>query len=65
MDLGLEGGGDRRSLATLKQSRTEASRKTIKSALQRTRNNILQTARDLGISRTTLYRLMEEFSIST
>ncbi|MGD8312452.1 MAG: sigma-54 dependent transcriptional regulator [Gammaproteobacteria bacterium] len=64
-DLGLDGGDDWRFPETLQESRIDASRKTIESALQRTRNNISQAARDLGVSRTTVYRLMEKFSIST
>ena len=64
-DLGLDDSGDWCSSATLRQSRIEASRKTIESTLQRTRNNISQAARDLGVSRTTVYRLMEKFSISS
>jgi len=64
-DLGLDGGDDWCSSETLQQSRIEASRKTIESALERTRNNISQAARDLGVSRTTVYRLMEKFSIGT
>jgi DNA-binding NtrC family response regulator len=64
-DLGMDDNNDQASSETLKQSRMEASRKTIESTLQRTRNNISQAARDLGVSRTTVYRLMEKFSIST
>lgn len=63
-DLGLEVTREQQPSATLKQCRLDASRKSIESALQRNCNNISQTARSLDVSRTTLYRLMEEFNIS-
>jgi two-component system NtrC family response regulator len=47
----------------LKQVRDEAERNAVIQALQNTHNNLAQAARLLGISRPTLYNLLEKFSI--
>jgi DNA-binding NtrC family response regulator len=57
-DLGLEDNNQRPAGQTLDETRMHAARHAIEANLRRTRNNISQTARELGISRTTLYRLM-------
>lgn len=62
-DLGLYRQGTISSVATLELSRAQSDRRTIEAALQRSQHNMSQTARDLGISRTTLYRMMEKLGI--
>jgi len=47
----------------LKQVRDEAERSAVTQALQNTHNNLAQAARLLGISRPTLYNLLEKFNI--
>jgi transcriptional regulator of acetoin/glycerol metabolism len=45
-------------------ARTQAERDAIHLSLQRVGRNISQAARDLGVSRMTLYRLMEKHGIA-
>ena len=63
-DLGLNVSSPRRRLVTLEQARAEAEACAIKHTLYQSRNNISRAARNLGVSRVTLYRLMEKHSIS-
>jgi DNA-binding NtrC family response regulator len=49
--------------ATLEEIRQQAERTTIVNALKRSRHNIARTSRELGVSRVTLYRLMEKYDI--
>jgi DNA-binding NtrC family response regulator len=49
---------------TLEESRRAADRQVIQMTLKHTRNNLSQAARMLGISRTTLYRKLQNFGIS-
>jgi DNA-binding NtrC family response regulator len=63
-DLGL--GDDRDDLLvvpTLAEARARFERKFIHSHLQRNQNNVQLTARELGISRVTLYRLTRRHGI--
>jgi DNA-binding NtrC family response regulator len=46
-------------IVTLEQSRAVADTRLILDTLKRTKNNLTQAARDLGVSRTTLYRLLK------
>ncbi len=48
----------------LKEAREEMERDLIQRALGRNRGNITQTARELGISRPTLYELMDKFAFN-
>jgi DNA-binding NtrC family response regulator len=48
---------------TLEEIRQQAERSTIISALKRNRNNVARASRELGVSRVTLYRLMEKYDI--
>ena len=64
-DLGLE----RRELSgrhmmTLEQSRVHAERQAISSALRRNKDNVTKAAHELGVSRMTLYRLMEKLHLT-
>lgn len=63
-DLGLERRASHRRLTTLDEARTKAEKEVIQSSLRFNRNNVSQAARQLGVSRVTLYRLMEKFQIS-
>lgn len=48
---------------TLEDIRQQAERSTLISALKRNRHNIAQAARDMGVSRVTLYRLLDKYDI--
>jgi len=64
-DLGLERReSSRRRVMTLEQWRAHAEREAIMNALRRNRKNVTQAARELGISRMTLYRLMERLDFA-
>ncbi|MEK7839663.1 MAG: sigma 54-interacting transcriptional regulator, partial [Pseudomonadota bacterium] len=51
-------------ILTLDQARAQAEKSAIQSCLQRSRENITRAAHDLGVSRVTLYRLMEKHAIT-
>lgn len=67
-DLGLERRSAHRanggSFLTLDEVMGQAKREAIQAALKRNRKNVAQAARDLGISRVTLYRLMDKNQVS-
>lgn len=63
-DLGLERRSSHRRLTTLDDARTKAEKEAIQFSLRFNRNNVSQAARQLGVSRVTLYRLMEKFEIT-
>lgn len=48
----------------LVEARVRAERDAIRTCLQRSGNNVTRAARDLGVSRMTLYRLMEKHGVS-
>jgi transcriptional regulator with PAS, ATPase and Fis domain len=62
-DLGLERRVVGRSQLTLEEARIAAEREAIDNALRRARNNVSLAAKELGVSRVTLYRLMEKCGI--
>jgi len=62
-DLELNG-REASSARTLKQAREEVERDVIQQALKRHSGRITAAAADLGISRPTLYELMEKLSIA-
>ncbi|WP_241546750.1 sigma 54-interacting transcriptional regulator [Thiohalobacter thiocyanaticus] len=62
-DLGLDQRNGRRRMPSLQQVRAEADSQAIRASLRLARNNFSQAARSLGISRVTLYRLMEKHRI--
>ena len=53
-----------RSATSLKQAREHVEREMIKQALKRNSGKITSAAADLGISRPTLYELMEKLGIA-
>lgn len=62
-DLGLQDLAPQEHILTLEQARRQADVAAIHSALARHRNRLSHAARDLGISRVTLYRLLERYQI--
>lgn len=62
-DLGLSAPVVRTGASSLEQARSIADRDLILSALERNRQNMAATARELGISRVTLYRLVRKLAI--
>lgn len=62
-DLDLSGMAAVRNLITLTDARLQAERDAIITALKTTRNNVTRASKALGISRVTLYRLMETHGI--
>lgn len=63
-DLALEKSIQMRSLVTLDQIRTEAERDAIKETLRRNNNNLSKASLELGVSRMTLYRLIEKCGLN-
>ncbi len=63
VDLELERRSLGRGFVTLDEARMAADRDVIQSTLLRTRFNIARAAQELGVSRMTLYRLMEKYDI--
>ena len=63
-DLGLEDRLDAPPRDALDEARTEAERSAIFCSLQSSGRNVSQAARQLGVSRMTLYRLMAKHSIT-
>ncbi len=63
-DLGLPEQAMTRTGEVLEDARIRAERDAISGCLQCSGNNISRAARDLGVSRMTLYRLMEKHGVS-
>jgi DNA-binding NtrC family response regulator len=61
-DLGLEDKVMMNCMITLDRARDQAEQDVIQRALRYNNNGMSQTARQLGISRATLYRLVSKFS---
>lgn len=59
-DLGLDNAGGGEAVPTLEQARNQAERQAIRRSLKKTDHNVSSAARLLGVSRVTLYRLMEK-----
>jgi two-component system NtrC family response regulator len=62
-DLGLKEGTENPLLFNLKEVRTRAERQAIRQAMSITDGNVSRTAELLGVSRPTLYDLMEKYGI--
>jgi two-component system, NtrC family, response regulator len=62
-DLNLKGAVEGNLLFNLKEVRTRAERRAIQQALSITNGNVSKTAELLGVSRPTLYDLMEKYAI--
>lgn len=63
-DLGLNAATVCGRVLTIDRARAEAERAAIVASLKHTRRNVSRAARLLGVSRVTLYRLMEKYSIN-
>jgi DNA-binding NtrC family response regulator len=64
-DLGIERRTRGRNLMTIDEARAEAERNAIQTCLPLVDYNVSEAARELGISRTTLYRLMHRYGVCT
>jgi Response regulator containing CheY-like receiver, AAA-type ATPase, and DNA-binding domains len=63
-DLGLDKRNKERiSVKTLEQARADADCETILSTIRHTRFNMTRAARNLGISRVSLYRLIDKYQL--
>ncbi len=62
-DLGLDRSNDQSQLMSLEDARAAAERVMIRRALSQSRNQISRAASLLGVSRVTLYRLIEKYNI--
>ena len=62
-DLELGGAGDELAPRTLREARERVEREVVGEAMRRHRNNITAAATELGISRPTLYELMEKLGM--
>jgi DNA-binding NtrC family response regulator len=64
-DLGLERLTPRHPVLTLDQVRARAEEEAVRNAIEGSRGNLSVAARNLGVSRVTLYRLIEKYGIKT
>lgn len=62
-DLGLDKRFKERALKTLEKARAEADRESILSSIKYARYNMSRAAEYLGISRVSLYRLIEKYQL--
>lgn len=62
-DLGFDRNADSSQLMSLEDARAAAERTMIRRALSQSRNQISRAATLLGVSRVTLYRLIEKYNI--
>ncbi|MEO5863204.1 MAG: sigma-54 dependent transcriptional regulator [Burkholderiales bacterium] len=62
-DLGLSTPRHAENITTLSSARAAIEKNTIELSLLSNANNVSAAARDLGVSRVTLYRLMDKFNI--
>lgn len=62
-DLGLERRIANRHIITLEEARNNAEKKALISALSRNKHKVKNAADELGVSRVTLYRLMEKHGL--
>src|SRR5690554_2004157 len=63
-DLGLERRSSNRNIITLEQARNSAEKDALISALSRNKYKVKKAAEELGVSRVTLYRLMEKHDLA-
>jgi DNA-binding NtrC family response regulator len=62
-DLLLDGSNSAKNFVSLASARSGTERNIVESALARNRYNVAATARDLSVSRVTLYRLLRRLAI--
>ena len=63
-DLGMERRASDAGCPTLDGARAKAEIDAIRSALRRCQHNVSEAAKELGVSRATLYRLLERYALS-
>ncbi|KAF0219267.1 MAG: sigma-54 dependent transcription [Geobacteraceae bacterium] len=63
-DLGLDKPVTTRNMLSLDKARERAELEAIQNSLQLNMNNVSEAARQLGVSRVTLYRLINKFQIN-
>ncbi len=63
-DLGMERRASDAGRPTLDGARAKAEIDAIRSTLRRCQHNVSEAARELGVSRATLYRLLERYALS-
>lgn len=64
-DLGLDRREGKRRVTTLEAARSKAEKDLILQALLQNRNNLSEAARELGVSRVTLYRLIQKYKLTS
>ncbi len=62
-DLGIGGTADSGNMLTLKEVRERAERRHVQEVLAATDGNVSKTAKLLGVSRPTLYDLLQNFKL--
>lgn len=62
-DLDLDRRDGKRLVTTLEAARCAAEMVVIRNALQKNNNNLTSASRELGVSRVTLYRLIEKYGL--
>jgi len=62
-DLGLEKRKNERIAKSLEKARADADREAILNSIKQARYNMTRAAQDLGISRVSLYRLIEKYGL--
>jgi len=62
-DLDLSEGLENQALVTLRHARRKAEVEVIEKALASSNNNVSQAAKILGVSRPTLYSLLQDYDI--
>ncbi len=65
LQLGNQSRSGERSGKTLREIRESVERETVQKTLQKFANNVSRTARELGVTRTTLYDLLKKHNLST
>jgi DNA-binding NtrC family response regulator len=63
-DLGLEPYANDQQILTLEDARASVERDVVETSLRANGNNVSQAARQLGVSRVTLYRMMNKLNIA-
>ena len=63
-DLGISSGDEEPESLNLRKVRQRAESKAIRTALMRNYGNISRTAEELGITRPTLYDLLNKYGLS-
>lgn len=63
VDIGLHDASGPCTVKTLEQAREDAEAAVIRGAMTRNKRNVSRTARELGVSRVTLYRLLNKYDL--